>query len=157
MLGTRRPHGDLGATKGGQTARNLNHHIIIYYITVILSRKKKCSTFYPHHHSKHPKQNTPKRSTHGTAVQKSHLLGDFWESKGSPRSSNLPSSLKLSSDGDLKVLIASNSSEKSKGFFLGQLCNLSGIFFLDQRSIADPRKGRSLVFCIRGYQVGLTI
>ena len=62
------------------------------------------------------------------------LLGDFWESKGSARSSNLPSSLKLSSDGDLKVLIASNSSEKSKAFFLGQFCNLSGIFFLGQRS-----------------------
>ena len=54
--------------------------------------------------------------------------------KGSPRSLNLPSSLKLSCDRDLKVLNASKSSEKSKGFFLGQLCNLSGIFFLDQRS-----------------------
>ena len=62
------------------------------------------------------------------------LLCDFWESKGSARSSNLPSSLKLSSDGDLKVLIASKSSEKSKGFFGGQLCNLSGMFFLGQRS-----------------------
>ena len=51
--------------------------------------------------------------------QKIHLLGDFWDkSKGSPSSSNLPPSLKLSCDRDLKVLNASKSSEKSKGFFL---------------------------------------
>lgn len=64
-----------------------------------------------------------------------HLLGDFWnKSKGSSRSSNLPSLLKLSCDRDLKVLNASKLSEKSQCFFWGQLCNLSEIFFWNQRS-----------------------
>ena len=85
-----------------------------------------------------------------------HLLRDFWDkSKGVSKVFELTLFAEIVLWPGFEGLVASNSPEKSKGFFLGQLCNLWGIFFLDQRSIADPRKRRSLAFCMRSYQVGL--
>ena len=58
-----------------------------------------------------------------------HLLGDFWD-----KSKGVSKVFELTLFAEIVLLIASKSSEKSKCFFLGQLRNLSGIFFLDQRS-----------------------